>query len=494
VSLQLNWSNEIECTFTKTPLPRDTLDRAKYADYLVNYLKRYNTASYAFNINSEWGAGKTYFIKRWANSMNRKHPVIYFNCWKFDIYDEPLILILSEVVNQLNKLLKGDENTEARESVERGVTAVIKQVAPTLGKGLFKKLTGTDVDELLVDDEKNVESEDSSKLEEEIVSGATKALLSLHTEQQKSVEDFKKSVERALDEVLVAQNNDGEKRWSPMYVFIDELDRCRPTFAIEVLEVIKHIFDIKRIVFVIATDTTQLQHSICAVYGANFDATRYLMRFFDRSFSLPLPELNSYIKSLDSWSLIQRRMLATNSFKVFSITEELALDVASMIFESFETDLRSVEQILERVCSLLTAHEDEKGVILLLVIECFRIKNPLLYEAYWQKRISSHVTGEYQFASVLQTLNVSSKSSVKLPQHPDSGEYVSGERTGDNLNFSKELSVTSIFSFLVGTIREGSLRTDRKPHAQDLYFRLTSGKSPDLTKYKDYVELAANLS
>lgn len=65
----------------------------------------------------------------------------------------------------------------------------------------------------------------------------------------------------------------------PVVVLVDELDRCRPSYAIEMLEVIKHFFTTKNFVFIVATDTSQLTHSINAVYGANFDSSQYLKRF-----------------------------------------------------------------------------------------------------------------------------------------------------------------------------------------------------------------------
>lgn len=66
----------------------------------------------------------------------------------------------------------------------------------------------------------------------------------------------------------------------PIFIFIDELDRCRPDYAISLLEIVKHIFDIKNFVFIIATNTDQLQHSIKNVYGNDFSANDYLGRFF----------------------------------------------------------------------------------------------------------------------------------------------------------------------------------------------------------------------
>ncbi len=102
MDVDYDWSKEIECSLTKEKLSHDMLNRVSYAEYLTTYLKQYKNESYVFNINSSWGSGKTYFIKRWANSLKEKHPVIYFNSWKFDHNNEPLILILSEIIQQMN--------------------------------------------------------------------------------------------------------------------------------------------------------------------------------------------------------------------------------------------------------------------------------------------------------------------------------------------------------------------------------------------------------
>ena len=71
---------------------------------------------------------------------------------------------------------------------------------------------------------------------------------------------------------------------------IDELDRCRPPYAVELLEVAKHLFSVDYIVFVLAVNRPELAHSIRDLYGSGFDAAGYLRRFFDIDFRLPDPE------------------------------------------------------------------------------------------------------------------------------------------------------------------------------------------------------------
>ena len=76
-------------------------------------------------------------------------------------------------------------------------------------------------------------------------------------------------------------------------VFVDELDRCRPDFAISYLETIKHIFDIHGLIFVIAVDYDQLRSSACALFGHEMNFPEYLRKFIQRSFALPQPSPNA---------------------------------------------------------------------------------------------------------------------------------------------------------------------------------------------------------
>ncbi len=81
----------------------------------------------------------------------------------------------------------------------------------------------------------------------------------------------------------------------PLMVMIDELDRCRPSYAVELLKVAKHLFSVDRIVFVLAVNCDQFAHSVKALYGNDFDAEGYLRRFFDVDFKLPGPERQAFI-------------------------------------------------------------------------------------------------------------------------------------------------------------------------------------------------------
>ena len=64
-------------------------------------------------------------------------------------------------------------------------------------------------------------------------------------------------------------------------VMIDELDRCRPSYAVEFLETAKHLFVVNQVVFVLAINRKQLAHAVRALYGNEFEAEAYLRRSLD---------------------------------------------------------------------------------------------------------------------------------------------------------------------------------------------------------------------
>jgi len=103
-------------------------------------------------------------------------------------------------------------------------------------------------------------------------------------------------------EIFVAQKE------KPLLVMVDELDRCRPSYAVELLEVAKHLFAVRHVVFALAVNRSELEHSVKALYGDEFDAHGYLRRFFDVDFQLPAPDRNQFIDRMLEITGINRRM------------------------------------------------------------------------------------------------------------------------------------------------------------------------------------------
>lgn len=107
-------------------------------------------------------------------------------------------------------------------------------------------------------------------------------------EEIKTAEEIRIIVKQILDEIITENTQ-------KLVIFIDEIDRCRPNFAIETLERIKHYFDDERIIFVVSVNKEQLIHTISKFYGNSFDSTGYLNKFFD--INIYLPEIPQYLKN-----------------------------------------------------------------------------------------------------------------------------------------------------------------------------------------------------
>lgn len=487
--IKFDWKKEDTCSFSKELLKVDTLDRAKYAKYLTTYLNDFKNENYVFNINSQWGAGKTYFIKRWAKSLENKHPVIYFNSWKHDSNNEPLILILHEIIKGLKKRLK----TKDFGVLDEKTYMVLKHVVPTLSKGLFRKFSGVNWDDLAPgNNNKDINSE--NKFVTEISESTAKALLELHEHQQQAINDLKMEIGRLLSEVICSEKTELDY-WSPMYVFVDELDRCRPTFAIELLEVIKHIFDIPRVIFVIATDTEQLQHSIRAVYGSEFGADKYLMRFFNRSFSLPSPSLDEYLKTHRAFGAISKRLISTSDLKLFEFDETSSAEIVSYIFEELLIDLRTVDQIIERVNSILLNYKDEKGVITLIFLEALRVRKKDAYD-----RLLLNRTGD--LAQFISTFENPSKRELRLTKSKsiNENEFYKNIDVRDVNRSSKvnsRFTIRDLCAHVSAIINPVNKKNKNESTYNLLYQYLLDTLKTDgqdmLKTYKNYVEIASNL-
>jgi hypothetical protein len=195
---------------------------------------------------------------------------------------------------------------------------------------------------------------------------------------QTEIENFKELVGNWLSETC---GDDEKSKSLPMFVFIDELDRCRPTYAIELLETVKHLFDIPGLVFVIATNTDQLQHSIKSVYGVGFDANRYLQRFFNRSFELQAPNLKDYID-------VRIQKMDDSKLELIAHNEEIGgvivdgrrnlVDILSLIASGMGLDLRSTSQWIDQIELCLQSEMSDEGCywLLLSIMLAMKLRHP----------------------------------------------------------------------------------------------------------------------
>lgn len=378
--LEFDWSKE-EIIDDELFNP-DFLERSKYAEFLTSYLYGQDKGkSYVLNLNSGWGTGKTYFLKRWKYDLDKHHPVIYIDAWKDDHSDDPFLSVVSSLITQLRAKTDKNEGSMLSKSFEFG-SRLVKQVAPILIGGLAKKYIGVALDEMpFGNDEKPSNSNDKIDQVAQKISGL---LLSDHEKRMSSITALKKTIKLWIDAVI-GQNSQGNgKLEEPTFIIIDELDRCRPDYAVKTLEVVKHIFDIPGVFFVIATDTEQLQHAIKVVYGSDFNAHIYLSRFFDARFSLRQESLKTVIDThCKKMKAFDKEYQRENEILIWPQSYNDVQNIVAVL-DVFEMPARNAIQIVNRISSiLLFAGQKEKfDILYLTTLLCLQVSDYSLYLSF----------------------------------------------------------------------------------------------------------------
>jgi len=263
---------EIEIS-KENPFAECKLERKQYANILTKIVNNY-ADGFVLAINNEWGTGKTTFVKMWQQALsNDGFQTIYFNAWENDFDNNPIVALMSEL-----KGLTNTKNSEVFKSIVEKGAILAKNVLPALVKSIANKFIDI---EMLTDAIENVTRGTTEILENEINEYITK---------KKTVLEFKEYLERFV------KTTETDK---PLIFIIDELDRCRPDYAVELLEQIKHFFSVSGIVFVLSIDKNHLASSIKGYYGSEcINTDEYLRRFIDLEYSIPRPSTKSFCKYL----------------------------------------------------------------------------------------------------------------------------------------------------------------------------------------------------
>ncbi|OJT50960.1 MULTISPECIES: KAP family P-loop NTPase fold protein [Pseudomonas] len=269
------------------PWALDQMNRKGVAKFLTQYLDATPKIN-VLNVNSAWGSGKTFFLKNWVAEQSSDRACVYFNAWETDFSGDAFVSLVATIKDQLHDVIGPLQ--EADNLIKKFTSKASKTLiaaTPALAKGVVKKFTGVDIGLFS-------EVADSDALAD-AAEKAVEKLIETNKETLAIVEDFKKVFHELV--VLSSRQLAAGGTEKPVYIFIDELDRCRPTFAIELLERIKHLFEVSGCKFIIATDTLQLSHSIRAVYGTGFASEKYLKRFFDAEFTLDNTDIGAWVKA-----------------------------------------------------------------------------------------------------------------------------------------------------------------------------------------------------
>lgn len=346
------------------------IDNEPFADHLIKFLNTKSDDGYVLNLNAEWGAGKTTFLSCLYNKLEEKHPVVYFDAWKSDFSKDAMLALVDCFHAQLVSPMS--ENKDLVKSLFSKSSHFIRKALPSMVVGYAKHKTGTPEDESLIED---ITTSFGIDISEDGCGEALKEVLKDILEQRQKVdgiEEFKNTLELLAKAVIESTEQTNNPKQYPIYILIDELDRCRPNYAIEVIESIKHFFDTKNFVFVIATDTEQLQHSVKAIYGHGFSAHSYLSRFFHKTVTLPAPSLIDYLLTH------LEPIIATD----FSVDDLFFKEILEGIFKWHNmASLREISKVINDI-EIAKVSGKQFKILPLLVLSILKRLHPERYVSY----------------------------------------------------------------------------------------------------------------
>ena len=303
------------------PFANCQLDREQYANVLTQIVSHY-ADGFVLSVNGQWGTGKSTFMKMWNASLKLDgYQTVYFNAWENDFTPDPFVAILGEIQGLISR-----ENGSAFDKVLEIGGRIAHNTIPTLMKVAVKKLLGEDVGEIT----EAITKEAGDIFKEKVLE---------YQNKKEQFQEFRKELSNFI-------NSNIEKK--PLVFIVDELDRCRPDYAVEVLESIKHLFSIEGIVFVLAIDKEQLCNAIRGRYGSDrINAEEYLRRFIDVEYLLPEPQINLYCnylyKYFDFASFLEcdHRSNHDNLCRDGEIFKEYAIEFATAL----RLTLRQIEKL-----------------------------------------------------------------------------------------------------------------------------------------------------
>lgn len=351
-----------------------------YQDALIKYIKLTDTPI-TIALQGEWGSGKTSLMNLLRYHLcevdNAPFFPIWINTWQYSLLktsSQAIISILEGIINQIGEL---NPNADKWEESKKKIGGLFKRMA-SVGTKAAANVVGLEsglVDELFDNGNKGSSQSDIMLLKEEI-SGLIKAALT----------------------------RDASK--SGFTFYIDDLDRIDPPVAVEILELLKNIFDLEQCVFVLAIDYDVVIKGLKPKFGELTDANeREFRSFFDKIIQLP------FSMPVASYSVDAFLVDALRKIEFFSLEELNNPSLAEVLSEitrlSVGSNPRSLKRLTNTLALISIINEMQKGTssddqgqtgkILNYALVCIQIAYPYIYNQLteepdfkkWNEKIAS---------------------------------------------------------------------------------------------------------
>lgn len=354
----------------------DLLNLKPFASRLQRFIEvehHFVEGSLVIALSSRYGSGKTTFLNMWANDLRNQDGVllVQLNAWESDYCGDPLFAIVSGLVHQIPE---GDERSHSIIEAAKD----LGWFATSIGNQLARRAVGVDAIEAGQYAEKR-------KADREPLPRSAFEVF-----------EHRRAALGVLKETITEYVASSSRR---IVFLVDELDRCRPDFAIAYLETIKHIFDIPDATFILAADRDQLANSARAAFGPDLDFEEYYRKFVHREVSLPKISEASY-EALTS-AYVDHFLQRTTLRECFMEIDHHRRGNIADLLQALQLTPRQVQEVFRILGHLLETDSDRAGTLRWplavgsIAMAALRVGNPQIYGALGSSNLSPTDAANY---------------------------------------------------------------------------------------------------
>ena len=390
-SIPLRYRSDEIVVAAQLPFENDRLGREPFVKATVDLLKAIREP-FVIALNAPWGSGKTTTLRLLEPNLAAAGvATVSFNAWEVDDVTDPLVPLVATLHDRLLEI-KGYGPRVDSAKVERLKTlgsAIVKHGAIAVVKVATAGLLDL-----------GVAAEGLAKAAGEAAENAGEGLagdlIDVFKRERRAAQQFRTLLQELIA-YLQATAEEGVDA-PPLVLLIDELDRCRPTFAVAMLERIKHFFDVPGLVFVLAVDLDQLKASTRTVYGTDIDATEYLRRFVDLELRLPRARVGQMVSAMLASCGADAFFAARAKYPAVREDHKWIVQILQDLAERFELSPRVVQRMVTRLMLVLrqTPENGYLDPIIVVFLIFLRIRDEELLRAF--------VAGRAQAGEVMAAL------------------------------------------------------------------------------------------
>ena len=349
---------------------QDVLGRSNFGQSLLNLVSQ-SSDELVISLDGKWGEGKTTFIKMWQGMLNQSEiPNIYIDAFANDYIDDAFITVASAITTYIEENSVNPDDEKSKEFSEKAKNVGVQLLSWTAKVGIKAATLGaikdSDIEEL-----KDIQS-DVAKGLSTVVGDFVGERLASHKKDAAALQSFK----NLLSEMPNLLSPEGDK---PFIIIIDELDRCKPSYAVELIEKAKHLFSVKNVVFVLVMHRKQLEEAVRCVYGENIDAHTYLQKFINIETTIPNKIGDRHDSDINQYN---KRLFDLHEIEIQGDRDSL-LKPLELLAKHFNLSLRQLERVYTNLAVFYASSAKNQLRIIPVIsfLAVIKVVDPSVYEA-----------------------------------------------------------------------------------------------------------------